>query len=251
MTQDHLLEAARKLRRGLPRQGPGSEASTGRLLERALASRPEDAAPVRTILDLGAGPGPASLLLAERTDADVVAVDIDRMLLDELEERAAARGLTGRIRTEQRSMEDLSFLDAPADLIWCEAAVSAVGLEEALRAWAPHLAENGRIVLTEIEWIAEPSAEVAKHWLARRPLRNHERNAKLCAQAGFDVVHHEILPDSDWWDEHYGLLAERIQAAGRGDPAVVEVARTLQREMAIRQDYGDEYALAGYVLAPR
>ena len=48
-----------------------------------------------------------------------------------------------------------------------------------------------------------------------------------------------------------GLLAERIQAAGRGDPAVVEVARTLQREMAIRQDYGDEYALAGYVLAPR
>ena len=189
-----------------------------------------------------------------RDDVVILAVDAHAPFLEELAERAAADGWESVIRTEHRSMVDpelLERLHGAADLIWCEAAVHSVGLHEALTAWRPLLSEHGRVVLTEFEWTAEPSAEAAKYWNARRPLNDHERNEKIAAEAGYRVIHHAPLPESDWWDEYYTLLAQRAEQADLRDPAMIEAVRGLQHEIAIRQDYGEDFAAVGYVLAPQ
>lgn len=249
MPQDHILNAFLELHRGLPRQGPGSRETTLGLLRTALESRPAQAAPVRQVLDAGSGPGASALLLAEELpQAQVTALDLHQPFLDELDQEAEHRGLSARVSTLRQSMEDLSVLPEPVDLLWCESAVYSVGFQEALRAWRPHLAPDARVVLTEIEWTQEPAAEIAKYWNAQYPLKNYQRNRRLAQEAGFEVLHHAPLPESDWWDEYYTPLLERIQAIDRGDPAAVEAARGVRQEIAMRQDYGTDYAYSGYVL---
>ncbi|WP_203678850.1 SAM-dependent methyltransferase, partial [Streptomyces microflavus] len=67
------------LHQDLPRQGPGSDATTRRLLEMAgpLPEHPR-------VLDAGCGPGRSALLLAEEAGAHVTAVDLHQPFLDGL-----------------------------------------------------------------------------------------------------------------------------------------------------------------------
>src|SRR5687768_11431542 len=74
---------------------------------------------VGRILDLGSGPGVGTCELARRfPDAQVVAVDSSRAMLDRAAGRAAAEGLDGRVITRLASMP--AGLDGlgPADVIW-------------------------------------------------------------------------------------------------------------------------------------
>src|ERR1700754_1662301 len=86
-TPDAVSDAFFALHHGLPRQSPGSDATTRRLL--ALAA-PLPAHP--RALDLGCGPGRAALLLAGDAGAHVTAVDLHQPFLDELRSAAAAPG---------------------------------------------------------------------------------------------------------------------------------------------------------------
>jgi len=106
----------------LPRLGPGDEASTLKALSQLYPAhpRPADRAVARTgrILDLGCGNGAQTLVLARHTDGPILAVDNHQPYLDELQRRAAAAGVAGRIRVSLRSMRSLGAGDGPFDLIW-------------------------------------------------------------------------------------------------------------------------------------
>lgn len=127
---DHTDDASRTeafftLHHRLPRQSPGSDATTRRLLAAAgpLPDRPR-------VLDLGCGPGRAALLLAAEARAEVTAVDLHQPFLDELREAAGARGPGDRIRTVRADMGDLTGPEFPAgsfDLVWAEGPRTASG----------------------------------------------------------------------------------------------------------------------------
>ena len=87
---------------GLPREGPGDEASTARALDlvRGMPAKP-------TILDVGCGPGAQTLVLARLTGGMVTAVDNHAPFLDDLRGRAARAGLAERIQTVNASMFDM------------------------------------------------------------------------------------------------------------------------------------------------
>ncbi|MEV4383080.1 class I SAM-dependent methyltransferase [Streptosporangium sp. NPDC049644] len=125
---DPVVTAFFALHDGLPRQGPGSDATTSRLLALAgpLPPRPR-------VLDIGCGPGRASLVLAEEAAAQVTALDLHQPFLDELTRAAAARGVGHAIRTIRASMADLPFPSESFDLIWAEGSAYHIGFDTALR----------------------------------------------------------------------------------------------------------------------
>ncbi|MEV6952603.1 bifunctional class I SAM-dependent methyltransferase/N-acetyltransferase [Streptomyces sp. NPDC051183] len=245
------MQAFYALHRGLPRQAPGSDASTRRLLSLCgpLPERPR-------VLDLGCGPGRSALLLAAEAGggAHVTAVDVYDGFLEELREAAGARGLGDRVRTVKADMGALPYEDGSFDLIWAEGSAYILGFGAALARWKRLLAPGGTLVLTECEWtVEEPSAGVRAFWDPQCPLRSTARNLAAAQAAGYRVlgVHH--LPDSDW-GEYYGPLAERVAAnaePGPGaDPAAAAALASVREELDVRERYGHEYGYTGFVLRP-
>ncbi|MEU3300058.1 class I SAM-dependent methyltransferase [Streptomyces sp. NPDC006678] len=243
-----LYEAFFSLHHGLPRQSPGSDASTRRLLSLAgvLPSRPR-------VLDLGCGPGRAALLLATEAGADVTAVDLHEPFLDELRRTAAARGLTGRIRTVNADMGALpspDFPDGSFDLVWAEGSAYSIGFDTALRDWRRLLAPGGTLVVTECEWTHdEPSTEARAFWDAHYPLRTAAQNAAAAIAAGYRVLGVHRQPESDW-QEYYGPLGARADAADPTAAGMAAVLDATRAEIAMRRDHGSEYGYTGYVLRP-
>ncbi|GAA2736039.1 hypothetical protein GCM10010439_62230 [Actinocorallia aurantiaca] len=245
-SSDPVMQAFFTLHHDLPRQAPGSDATTRRLLEAAgpLPERPR-------VLDAGCGPGRATLLLAEEAGAHVTAVDLHQPFLDGLAAEAARRGLADRVTVVNRSMDRLPFPDHSFDVIWAEGSIYTVGFDHALRAWHRLLAPGGVIVVTEIEWtVADPAAPVRAYWDAAYPLRTLAANTGAAQAVGYRLHAHWPLPESDWWDEYYTPLIQRITQADPQQPGMAEALAATQAEIAMRREHGSDYDYAAYILHP-
>ncbi|TDB72844.1 bifunctional class I SAM-dependent methyltransferase/N-acetyltransferase [Micromonospora sp. KC723] len=229
---------------GLPRQGPGSETTTRRLLALAgpLPEHPR-------VLDLGCGTGPAALLLAAEAGAQVVAVDLHQPFLDELAAVAAARRITS-ITTARLSMADLPFPDRSFDLVWAEGSVYNIGFDTALVSWRRLLAPGGALVVTECEWSTDtPSIAARTYWGRHYPLRTRAANIAAAEAAGYTVEGVYELPDNDWFDDYYTLLTERVETAP-ARPGMAEAVTATREEISLRRRHGTDYRYTGYVLRP-
>ncbi|MFB7590974.1 GNAT family N-acetyltransferase [Streptomyces sp. NPDC056169] len=253
MSDNALHDSFFALHHGLPRQGPGSDTTTRRLLALAWGS-PQGRGgrlPERPrVLDLGCGPGRSALLLAAEAGAEVTAVDTHEPFLAELRESAAARGLDGSIRTLRADMGALPFPDGSFDLVWAESSVFVLGFDRALAEWRRLLAPGGTLVLTECVWTAEePGPEARAFWEEHYALRTVAGNAAAAVGAGYHVLGTVPQPESDW-DEYYVPLAAHAEAADTTVPGMAEAVAGARAEIALRREHGTDYGYAGFVLRP-
>lgn len=199
------------------------------------------------VLDIGCGPGRSALLLAEEAGADVTAIDLHQPFLDELAAAATARGVV--VRTMNASMAELPFPDASFDVLWAEGSVYNIGFDTALHTWRRLLAPGGVLVVTECEWATDsPSAPAQAFWDQHYRLRTTADNVAAARAAGYEVVAVHPLPDSDWFDDYYTPLAERVETADLSVPGMPEAVAATRDEIAMRRQHGSEYRYAGYVL---
>ena len=239
------IDALIALHRGLPREGPGDTAFARELLRSLppLPARPR-------IADLGCGSGAGALLLAEHFGVPVRAVDTAAVLLDELRERAAARGLAHLVMPQLADMGALDWPPASLDLLWSEGAAYSLGFEQALTRWRRLLAASGVAVVSEMSWFTDtPPAAARDFWAVAYPtMGTQAQNQRRAQRAGFKLIDMRRLPAASWWTSYYGPLRARIAqlAPGAIDPAVLcETAE----EMALFEAYSDAYGYVFYVLA--
>jgi SAM-dependent methyltransferase len=195
------------------------------LVDRAitvLAARADaDGLSVTRILDVGCGPGGATLALARRfTGAAVLAVDGSAVMLARTAERAAEAGLDHRVTTRQVELPDgldtLADADGAwsADVAWASLVLHHVGDEaDALRRLRARLVPGGLLALVEM---ADPVRLVVDDAALGRPGLSDRLDAgwanwfagmraalpdavpsapypAMLAAAGFEVVHDEVL----------------------------------------------------------
>jgi SAM-dependent methyltransferase len=229
---------------GLPREGPGSDEATREALRRLppLPSSPR-------VLDLGCGPGAQTLVLARELGTRVVAVDLHRPFLDQLERSAREAGLAERVELRCEDIGALGDPPSSVDLIWCESAIFVLGFVEGLRRWKPLLRAGGLMVVTEAVWLVDdPPEEAIAHW-REYPITRAEQNVRLAEAEGLRVIDTFLLGAEAWW-EYYRPLRRRVQALRRGavDPALAQVLDETEREIAGFERHGDAFGYQFFLM---
>ncbi len=168
---------------GLPREGPGDDASTVRALAFAKGLPPKP-----DILDVGCGPGAQTLVLARATGGLVTAVDNHAPFLADLRRRAELAGLAGDIQSVLGSMFELPFEEASFDLIWSEGAIYIMGFDQGLVGWRRFLRPNGWLGVSEVAWLRkDPPSELADFWNAGYPaIRTIDKNLAAIRYSNYD-----------------------------------------------------------------
>jgi cyclopropane fatty-acyl-phospholipid synthase-like methyltransferase len=209
MIDDRMTALFFELFTGLPRQGPGDPVST----RRALAMVP-GVGPSTRVLDIGCGTGAQTIELAQQSAARIVAIDWHPPFVETLRQQAAAAGVADRIDARVGDMHQLDAAPGSIDVLWCEGAISTIGVEAGLRAWRPLLASGGHMAITEVVWTtSEPPPACAEFWAREYPaIGTVESLLHAVDAAGYDLVGHFPLPQAAWWDDYYRPLQANIQA---------------------------------------
>lgn len=235
----------------MPRQGPGDDESTRRALE--LCPPLTDH---HRILDIGCGSGTQTLELAQRTDAQIVAIDNHPKFVSLLEERTQALDLRGRITAQVADMNALPFPDGAFDLVWSEGAIFIIGFSHGLAAWRRLIAPGGHLVVSELCWLDDNPAAELREYFAREgaDVVDIATRRKLIAESGYRLVADFELPSIGWWDNYYvpmaTLLAQfRIRHAD--EPDALGVAAMLEHEIEMYRRYPGAFGYVFFVMTPQ
>jgi SAM-dependent methyltransferase len=235
----------------LPRAGPGSTADT----LRALSLVPT--ADLRSVLDLGCGPGAQTVALAEALpEASILALDLVPSMVAEVRRRIAEAGLAPRVRAEIGDLTAPGLANASWDLIWCEGAIYFAGVEAALRTWKPLLAAGGSVSFTEPLWIhPSPPHELQAWWREQYPAITDEEGIETAIDAaGYDLVAFFVLPPESWWDAYYRPMENRIPefaAAHPDDEIATEIVAEATEEIEVFRANSKYYSYGFFVVQPK
>lgn len=191
---------------GLDRWGPGTAEAT----RRALTLVPF--AP-GTILEIGCGPGMATITLAEATGARITATDTAPVAVDKLRARIAARGFADRIAVQTIDMAAIPPPERPWDVIWSEGSAYILGVEKALAEWRALLRPGGVLVFSDMVWRTDtPADAVRAFWATEYPaMATPGTRTAQARRAGYRVLGHFDMGRAAM-DSYYGPLAARLDA---------------------------------------
>lgn len=189
---------------GLDAHGPGTSEDT--LAALGLV----ETTPAR-ILEIGCGPGNATLTLAKNTSARITALDNMEGSLQRLGERVEAAGLAERISIVNASMDKMPFESSSFDLIWCETSAYIMGFEDALSYWRDFVREGGSLVVSDLVWLREdPPDDLVEFWRGEYPdMQTLSNRVDQVETAGFELRGTHIL-GHDAWASYYEPLEQRV-----------------------------------------
>jgi len=197
--------------------GPGSEADTTKAYD-LIGLEPKE------ILEIGCGNGISTMVLAGLSAARITATDSQQSALDKLEKKINDKQLADRVVTQCVSMSQLGFTNYRFDLIWAEASIYIMGVENALKQWKPLLKERGMLVFSDLVWLTQtPSAAAKKFWRAEYP-DMQDVDSRLCqiADARYQVKETFTISERAWVN-YYEPLKKRL----------AEVAVTIANSQAV------------------
>ncbi|MFO6423925.1 MerR family transcriptional regulator [Motilimonas sp. KMU-193] len=238
---DQYMADFMKVFQGLDRWGPGCDADSLKALSK-LATTPTK------IIDIGCGKGFSTRLLAQHTQAQIVAVDNEQSALDELASSLTEQGVHDRVTLNCASMTELPFAPASFDCIWSEAAAYIMGVEQALSQWQTLLSDKGYLVLSDLVWLTDtPSTEAEAFWQGEYPdMQTVTTRLSQMRQSGYKVIDHFTLSEQAWHD-YYQPLKARVTEVKASMPNSTAIA-DITREIGIYERYLGEFGYHMFVL---
>ncbi len=236
------------LHKNSERQGPGSENDTLKALD--LLNLPKNQN--LKVADLGCGSGGQTVSLAKKLHGQITAVDLFPQFLNELKEKSEKLGLTDRIVTLEKSMDDLPFGKGEFDLLWAEGAIYNIGFENGLKIWKDYLKVGGYLAVSEITWITQSRPkEIEEFWKAEYPEVNTASNKiKQLENNGYSLVGYFILSQESWIESYYKPLQARFNnflKRNNNSELAQKVVNDNQAEIDLYLKFKDFYSYGFYL----
>ena len=232
-----------KIFESFPRQGPGDDEHT----QKAFSLIAEPLKGGGEILDVGCGKGVQTMALARLCPScRITATDIHQPFLDAVDEKIAAGGFSGRIKTVCASMDDLPFGEESFDILWAEGCSFIMGFENAVRYWKKFLKPGGYMMISDLFWFTEsPSAEAREFFAEIDPtLMVEEKGFEIIRNAGFELVGSFRLPSRVWEESYYGEVKRKygdLLEEFKDNEAALGIIEGLKKQIEIFAAYSDEY----------
>lgn len=203
------LELIIDLHKNSERQGPGSEEETLKALE--VMNLPNDRK--LKIADIGCGSGGQTITLAQNLNGEITAVDLFPEFLAELKEKSENLGLNGKIKTLEKSMDDLPFNNEELDIIWAEGAIYNIGFENGVKKWKDYLKIGGYLAVTEITWITNSRpGEIEDFWTQAYPeIDTASNKIKILENNGYSLAGYFYLKQDSWIENYYKPMEARFK----------------------------------------
>ncbi len=245
--EDRISEIMSEIYGSLPRQGPGSAASTRRAFSMlgALPERP-------LVLDIGCGTGAQTLELAKLTNGHITALDVFDWALDGVSRKASAEGMYERIHTTKQSMTEMGFQGKTFDLVWSEGALYIMGFENALNSCRFLLKPGGFLAASELCWFRDDPPDEARAFfrMCYPEMKTVTDNVQLINSSGYLLLGHFDLPDRDWWDDYYTPMSKLLPALREKYSTLPEALAVLdenEEEMEIHRKYSEWYGYEFFI----
>jgi ubiquinone/menaquinone biosynthesis C-methylase UbiE len=150
--------------------------------------------PMDTVLDLGAGTGYFTIPAAKRTEAQVVALDVEPRMLEVLKSNVEANSLTN-VRYEMGQIESIPLEDHSVQKVIASLVMHEVEpLEKGIREIRRVLKADGRVFL--LEWEKTPSefGPPMHHRIASKFMKEQlEANGFQVLQTEFPTSSHYLM----------------------------------------------------------
>jgi DNA-binding transcriptional MerR regulator/predicted O-methyltransferase YrrM len=228
----------------LDRWGPGCDFDSLKALSKLPTS------PTK-IIDIGCGKGFSTRLLAQHTQAQIVAVDNEQSALDQLSDCLVEQQLDGQVTLSCASMTELPFAPKSFNCIWAESSAYIMGVEQALCQWRKLLADGGFMVVSDLVWLTDtPDSEAVEFWKGEYPdMQTVERRLDQIRQAGFFLIDHFTLSEQAW-DNYYLPLEARIGKLKDSMPSSNAIA-DIEHEIAIYKRNQGDFGYQMFILQRR
>lgn len=241
-----MMEFFFKIHNGDFRGGPGSDLSTERAYNIAKKFLGENI----NVLDIGAGSGFQTRVLKKLVDGKIIALDTTEIYLTKIKREIG-------VDTFNCSMDSLDKYFSPAsfDLIWSEGAIYIMGLAKGLEHWKPFLKEDGIIGFSHISWLQDnPPRELLDYWEANySQITTLDENKKIIDEEGYEIKDYFILPSTDWTENYYDCMADRLKELEKGELSEKEkmVIDMHWEEIDMYKKYGKYYGYIFYIVSSK
>jgi len=192
------------------RQGPGSSFETVNALSFININKDHKL----KIADIGCGSGAQTITLAQNIEGQITAVDLFPEFLDKLNSRSEELGFQERIKTIEKSMEDLPFDNDEFDIIWSEGAIYNMGFEAGIKKWKNYLKSGGYLGVSEITWTTNSRPkEIEEYWNNEYPeIDTASSKIRILEENGYTTVGYFVLSENSWINNYYKPMEKRFSA---------------------------------------
>ena len=192
------------------RQGPGSSFETKKALSFLNINKDHKL----KIVDIGCGSGAQTITLAQNIEGQITAVDLFPEFLDKLNLKSEELGIQERIKTLEKSMENLPFDNEEFDIIWSEGAIYNMGFEAGIKKWKDYLKSGGYLGVSEITWITNSRPkEVEDYWNKEYPeIDTASNKIRILEENGYSLVGYFFLSQNCWIENYYKPMEKRFSS---------------------------------------
>ncbi len=227
----------------LPRLGAGDFKHT----HKAFSIISKEVSGNLKILDAGCGKGTQTMDLARLCPScEIIASDIYKPYLDCVDEKIAAEGFCGRVKTLCASMDKLPFEEESFDIIWAEGCASIIGIENAVSYWKKLIRPGGYIMISDIFWFTKnPSDEPKKFFAENHPdMMTEDEALNIAENFGLILAGSFRLSTTVWEESFYGLLKAKfgeLEEKYCENEDAMAVIDTLKQQTKLYDNYSDEF----------
>lgn len=230
------------------RQWPGSNEET----IQALKMLHLDPNQKIKIADIGCWTGVSTLVLAEHTNSEIVAVDLLGEFLAKLVDDGKQAGVAEKISPLACSMDALPFHHEEFDLIWAEWSIYNIWFEHGIKTWKPYIKPWGHLAVSEITWTTQERAqEIEEYWQNEYPeIATAWEKIKILEEQWFSLVGYFNLQEKSWIDNYYRPIEETFDQflqAHNHAPEAQQIVALEKQEIALYKQYKDYYSYGFYV----